>query len=908
MNYDVAQAKSIEDIIDNINNNRSLYTVFKFIYNGNKNLASLQNNSFQYDSQINTFLTFVKENLPAGTNKVKIQLIDLFFMFKKEKRIIGFISKLIVILKGSHEVRFTCTILSIISTLTKEKNTWFELLKFINVDNFIDILKEDHENIRHDESYNIDKNLSMIRCMQLYKHVLNGRVDEELNLKDEMIKRTNGDLCNVKTLFSNDMKFQSEELFDLTLKKHIDLLLAPISVKKVLSIEEFMADYYLKVVGGSYFDEKGTLDRNLAGDLLYELNPNLKMNKRTVGLTNKYNDMLLKLNNIETIKPRLKTKVHQKVQEQTKARSIYQTTMLHYLCCTYLFTPIEEQISTNNIFMNTDSYENLKRTVKRLRMCKEKWINSFDFEDFNAQHSFKHMQTVLLSLVTHISSKIDDQSIRLNYLKIGDWIINAVNNTYTVIEGKVYKWKNGMPTGIRYTSLMNNLLNYLYSKCVYENMNMIRLGKFVNFDNCEVCGDDSWHAFDSKEISDLFNIYMIDCGFSLQLEKQMTSKNMFEFLRLQYYSNGLVAGCINRTISNAVCGNWEDDGIDDPDGIFSEIYSTAISFCKRGMPVDLVIMILKASLTNNYTSRCYEMGSYESYNFYLERCELISSTYDQRRQVEVEKKGLGSLLYGESYKIIENKYKGLEIYLTTKNKLEFEEVNRDERKIIKPCSSINDFVISLTKWISGKIKIDHETELDTKRIRSNCIKLATEGAWKRNLVSNPIKRLADSTKFINLSKSIVVYLTSMNFKPRNKITDRNMNILLVDNVRLYEKYYNNLSKIGVLQSMSAANLDIVKYWLVESALPSNRKNEIFKILFNIKNSRAKSNYITNVKINSKGKFERLYSTNPTLKLLVVAETESILNACYAINSNYDIYRCILIKEFNCQVVSLTMRN
>jgi len=900
--YDQKESEEIFDEVVKIINENNLYLCYKYFYaaNNNNNIAK---NGLTFDELI--LSKYILKNIPAGTNKVKCQLVDILKELCNTKLKARVAATLMCILKNSHEVRVACTLVSILNSLAQDYSDWGDILKVLNTNNFLDCLKDNHEEIRKNEMYSDSESLSFNRALNLYKHTLNGRVTEELDIKEEMIKRTEGLLCKEKFAIGPDGLTKSSRLFNEKLKVEMDALLNKISVKTVLSIEDFMKEFYLKIVGGSYFNEEGEGNLKTIKTELYNLNENLKFNKRTSGLTSKYSDLLKKLKNILKYKPRLKTKVHQKTQEQTKARSIFQTTMLHYLCCAYLFVWIEEGINTENIFMNTDSFDNLNRLTNRLAAFKGRYVNSFDFEDFNAQHSFEHMKIVLKSLTDRVARSIVDTNIKLEYLNISEWIINAVDNTYTVVEGKEYKWKNGMPTGIRYTSLMNNLMNYLYSKIMYSGLNCIYKDKPYDFAYCEVCGDDSWHAFISEDHSNIFNYAMLECGYSIQMSKQMTSKNMFEFLRLQYYSNGLIAGCLNRTISNAVCGNWEDDGIEDPFGIFSEIYSTMISMLRRGMISSLVKKFFVISLTNTFNYRYYDLNDFVTFEKGYKESKSFAEFFDLIRLIPIESGGLSSLFYNETYLAIGQISN--EVRDIIKKLKKIVEMEQEDRKSFDT-QSLKDFRSSIYNWVTSKIGNIKEGEVDFYRLQNNVFKLATEGAWKKDTSNNPIERILKNGKLLDQIRLVNSKLIKRSFMPKISLTKGRMSLLLISDPSIYQMYYNSINMVGIVQSMSAANLDIVKFWLVNSALKTSRRNELFKKIFRFKASQERLNLVTSVKINSKGKFERLYPSQPTMKLRVMADTESILNACYAVSKAGNLYECILIKEFKIRVVQLTLRN
>jgi len=651
--------KQVEELLINIRGNSSYSNLIRYSYiTGNlSSTGDLESESSLKATEIlKLYNEFVNVNVENGNYKVRIHLIDVLMELCKNRICVSLLAGIMCILKGSREVRITCVVISIFNSCCVGKGNWDYLLPKINTENFIDLTKKDHEyNRKLDLNGGFSLNDSLKLSLSLYKQVLNGRVDGELNWKVELKKRTEGELSYKKTCYGNFGEDRSEKAYQMRFTLAVTTLISKTKIDNVMTIEEFMNNYYLLVVGGSFYDEVGKRKTDKYKDQLGKIDSGIKLNKRTVGLTSAYMDYKKKLLNINDQKCRLKTKGHQKVQEQVKERSIYQTTMLHYLACAYIFLPIEKNLSNENIFMNTDSYDNLRRTSKRLSYLKGYQLNSFDFEDFNAQHTFDDMRLVVRIICDRISMEIGDDETRDNYIKISKWVENSILNTYTVYKGKEYKWRAGLPSGVRYTSLMNNVLNYAYTVVTYNSLNTKQVEFKYKLENFEVCGDDSWHAFDSKEMSDLFNEEMIMSGHSLQLSKQKTSPNSFEFLRLQYFSNNMVSGCVNRSLSNLVCGNWEDDGSTNLMAFISEYYPNIIAIIKRGLSQWMSSKLLNIGIKNVMLSRYLQTRETKSLNEIYPVVIKIADAINIWRQVEKRRGGGASLLFYEKYFVMDKK-------------------------------------------------------------------------------------------------------------------------------------------------------------------------------------------------------------------------------------------------------------
>lgn len=849
-------------------------------------------------------LNYVLRNIEKGNFKVKIQLVDILKKECKSKLKRRLIRNVICILRGSREVRVTCVIISILNSLNFEDNNWVWVLRSLNADNFIELTKKEHDFIRKRDSNLKNEQDCFEHALTLYKQCLNGRVDEELDWEAEMKKRVLGELCYPKLAITLDGDYYSEIYFDRLLEFEANELFNTCGTTIVESIDDFMDSYFFKIVGGSYYDEVSDKASSKYKEELANLDPNLKFNKRTAALTKMYEEYRSKLKSINLQKCRLKTKAHQKTQEQVKARSIYQTTMLHYLVATYVLTPIEEQLNTKNIFMNSDSYENLAKYSYRLKKMKGRYVNSFDFEDFNAQHMLKHMHIVLKCVGVRIWRNIKDQAIKDQYEKCYLWLANAVFDTYTYRNGKKYQWKEGLPTGVRYTSFMNNLLNYFYTVIMYKGLNRKFKQDLYLLDDFEVCGDDSWHAFGSDTLSSIFNEEMKKCGHSLQISKQMTSAKHFEFLRLQYYLNDMIVGCLNRSISNFVCGNWEDDGNINPVLITKELYPNMVSAVKRGLDNEVAKQLFTISLENTLAMKMSLSSELKEYRSNLDKAKQYVRMVNVLRCCEIENGGWSMMFYGEKY-IFSRKQKGLikelrkvqEMLLSTESK----------RQTIK-CDSIGKTINSVIEWTNKKVMSNVTNKVEIPRLQSTIQKLATEGAYKMQSESSLIANLLYNDNFMNLCKKLTTKLSYESRLPLRKNEKDNFRKLLICDNLVYGVYFNNIEKLGAIQSLSSVNMDIIKFWLVESALPGQVRKLLFQRIFKTRMTNEKLQQVTSVKINSKGKFEKLYESNPSIKLQVIGETESIYNACYAVDRGHNMYQCILIKEFACRVTRIIMRN
>lgn len=666
------------------------------------------------------------------------------------------------------------------------------------------------------------------------------------------------------------------------------------------------------IVGGSYFDEDNNYKLKKYKDELIDISGGdfLFFNKRTAGLTSMFEVYLAKLLNINDQKPRIKTKAHQKIQEQNKARAIYQTTFLHYLACAYILMPIEEALKSKFIFMNIDPYENIYRYINRLKTAKNYYVNSFDFEDFNAQHTFEHMKRVFISLTIKVAGNISDPKTNRQYNEIAKWVIESIDNTYTIVEGKVYNWSAGLPSGVRYTSLMNNILNYIYTEIMYDGL----ANKYTNYNGgiklYEVCGDDSYHGFRSKLESDAYNLEMKNCGYAIQISKQMTSKTTFEFLRLQYYENGMISGCLNRSISNAVCGNWEGTGSNDFAMILSEAYTSMISMMRRGLYCNMGIKIFEVMITSQILFCCIDQTSdFDTFVRTYDRCQVISKLLGLVRRIKKADGGMDSLLYTEQY-LYNGKNSNLisdfnKILKQAKQKIEVEQGFENAVKS-KKCTSITRTVQLLNDWMIGTGTI-RMVDINYNIVTSNVIKLATAGAVKGNKSSDVAIMVKDDTLYM-MSLQIYSKLRLNSSLPKNKATRFMNNIVLFNTTGQWAYWFNNKDKIKALQSAFAVNMNIVKFWMVKDSLSTKDKKKLFKVVFEAKLTKLLESSIDDISFDNKGKMQLNLFSKQTDKLNTIFESEKLGLICYIITRSRLLYRAVILERSKNMIRRLIINN
>lgn len=266
--------------------------------------------------------------------------------------------------------------------------------------------------------------------------------------------------------------------------------------------------------------------------------------------------------------------------------------------------------------------------------------------------------------------------------------------------------------------------------------------------------------------------------------------------------------------------------------------------------------------------------------------------------------GWGYLLYGEKA-LSANKKR--EVIRIINNVLKID-LERESLQVKSMPASIINQVEYVKKWIKSKVINFEYKELDGKRINSAVLNLASAGASNNSIRSNEIFTIANDLRKLESYRSFINQMKKTNSLPLTKWVSTKLSIILLSDVTKYVHYTQNLDKLSTIQSISALNMDIIRYWLVESALKTNRKAELFKKVFGIKFKNMDKLVVKNFTISSKGKFNVTYDKMPVFKLLSLPETEGIFNACYALAKNGEMYNCVVLKQFAYKTYKITLRN
>nr|WMV64380.1 putative RNA-dependent RNA polymerase [Uromyces fabae virus] len=147
-----------------------------------------------------------------------------------------------------------------------------------------------------------------------------------------------------------------------------------------------------------------------------------------------------------------------KKYEWGKERAIYGVDITNFIMSSFAMSGCEQVLEKLFPIGATAEANQVKKTVGET--LKNGIPFCFDFEDFNSQHSFESMDTVLKAYKDIFADKLNGEQVAAI-----NWLRKA--NTQTTILNDVtgpYKTNGTLLSGWRLTTFMNTVLNYAYTK------------------------------------------------------------------------------------------------------------------------------------------------------------------------------------------------------------------------------------------------------------------------------------------------------------------------------------------------------------------------------------------------------------------------------------------------------------
>jgi len=223
-------------------------------------------------------------------------------------------------------------------------------------------------------------------------------------------------------------------------------------------------------------------------------------------------------------------------------------------------------------------------------------VLSFDYKDFNAQHRLEYIQGYYdgIKRVAKIALTGED---REDITACCDWLIKGWTNIIVHYPDDVGDglWRQGLPSGVRDTTLINTILNTIYVGWITGNCG-IGLGCEPRVAYCH--GDDMVATFKDIGRALRWRSIAMEAGFEAQEAKCLTGERAAEYLRMLVTPRGL-SGQLNRSIGSFVNGSWESRGEAEPAAEAQALVEQSRVLIQRGGNEEVVSRVTKVRGRNN---------------------------------------------------------------------------------------------------------------------------------------------------------------------------------------------------------------------------------------------------------------------------------------------------------------------
>lgn len=235
-----------------------------------------------------------------------------------------------------------------------------------------------------------------------------------------------------------------------------------------------------------------------------------------------------------------------------KPRSLFPSTLLHYVVNSFLLTLVEkggpmkgtrQQASADQQRVDHWLWHETSEYTLALMV---------DYASFNEQHMNKHM----VELLNATTSWYDHFGILTADMRAArDWLAEAMQHIDLEADGQLYHFAHGLLSGWRMTSFANSHLNNAYLKVIKSQVHEL-FGETVLVDY-QSGGDDVMSLETSLWHAHLMLAVGGEMGFEFKAIKQMISYKHREFFRLFVNSTG-VYGSVCRVLGSAASGQWSN--------------------------------------------------------------------------------------------------------------------------------------------------------------------------------------------------------------------------------------------------------------------------------------------------------------------------------------------------------------
>lgn len=391
-----------------------------------------------------------------------------------------------------------------------------------------------------------------------YLHTVAEKAIGELDWATEIERRTQ-DPPVIKTPRSDRTQTRDKSFEELIYQKM--MLMGP-ARPKFDSIDEWWEHRSLWAVAGAAGNGIPEPQLNDIKEVAKETELALKISKQQVveSLGSKYGRQML------AKPPTVRSHGHVKKNELGgKVRSIFGTDFDHYAISAFVSSVSDWQLK-QDVFGRGASARAQRHTAAHLaQLCQRKLaVLSFDYTDFNAQHTIGAMQAVYRARGRWIKQSGLPQTLTEDLLSANDWLIASLDNMWiSGGETDAVRAKFGLLSGFRDTAYLNSWLNWAYSRHIFAEAEdvppSVHSPQSIVFEAYQ--GDDCLLVFKNSARAEWWALCAHELGYEANAAKCLMLAGTGEFLRMWYTPQGAQLGSLCRAIGSWMCGNWDQPGL-----------------------------------------------------------------------------------------------------------------------------------------------------------------------------------------------------------------------------------------------------------------------------------------------------------------------------------------------------------
>jgi len=296
-------------------------------------------------------------------------------------------------------------------------------------------------------------------------------------------------------------------------------------------------------------------------------------------------------------KPRVRSVAHTKRNELAgKKRAIYGVDFDSYIVGAYAADGFEETLCGAPLDLRHTGGAELDDFMKVADLGRAgNWLLSFDYADFNAQHSTAAMQAVYSARIARVLSSVAPSQARDDTVAALAWLSESLTDVEVSAPGQPWlKTSGGLLSGMRDTTSLNSLLNYAYCQLVADELRelgarqsaqpKLRAAFYAAADPSfwRVHGDDVIAAFPSALAARLWRDTALSLGLVANPAKCLIWQGSGEYLRRWFSPDGVVRGSAARALGSWTCGNWDQPGLTQAP-VLAQVAAQAHTLMRRGI-------------------------------------------------------------------------------------------------------------------------------------------------------------------------------------------------------------------------------------------------------------------------------------------------------------------------------------